>query len=65
VGAVKEFEQEGEEAAKQSEVVNRVIQQLVKIEGQGTSVEKAAETAKKVNNCINHLITKENILMVT
>lgn len=31
----------------------------------GTNVAKAAETAKKIGNCINHLITKENVLMVT
>ena len=34
-------------------------------EGSGTSVEKAAETAKRVANCINYLIKKENILLIT
>lgn len=65
VGAVKEFEKEGQESALQSDIINKVIQEIVKVEGQGTSVEKAAETAKKVTNCINHLITKENVLMIT
>lgn len=65
VGSVKELEREGQESAAQAEIVNRVIQKVVKEDGQGTSVEKAAETAKKITNCINHLIAKENILMIT
>ena len=28
-------------------------------------MERALETSKKVANCIQHLITKENVLMVT
>lgn len=31
----------------------------------GTTVEKAAEQARQVANTINHLIKKENILMIT
>ena len=65
VGTIKEFEHEGQESAAQAEIVNRVIQKIVKDDTGATSMEKAAETAKKVANCINHLITKENILMVT
>ena len=34
-------------------------------DAQGTNVAKAAETAKKIGNCISHLITKENVVMVT
>ena len=26
---------------------------------------KATETAKKISNCINHMITKENVVMIT
>ena len=45
--------------------MNRVIQKIVQDDSNVMSVEKAAESAKKVANCINHLITKENILMIT
>ena len=65
VGAVKHFERQGQESAPQSEIVNHVIQKIVSEEGTGTSVEKAAETAKRVANCINYLIKKENILLIT
>jgi hypothetical protein len=45
--------------------MNRVIQKIVQDDSNFMSVEKAAELAKKVANCINHLITKENILIIT
>ena len=28
-------------------------------------MQRALETSKKVANCINHLISKENVLMIT
>jgi hypothetical protein len=31
----------------------------------GTSMERAVETSKKIANVIQHLITKENVLIVT
>ena len=62
---MKKFEHEGQESVQQSEVVNRVIQSIVLDEGAGTSVEKAAETAKKVSNVIHNLISKENVVVVT
>ena len=65
VGAIKELEHEGQESAAQAEIMNRVIQKIVQDDSTVMSVEKAAESAKKVANCINHLITKENILMIT
>ena len=65
VGAIKELERDGEDSAPQHEIINRVVNKVVRGENQGTSVEKAQETSKKIANCINHLITKENILMVT
>ena len=42
-----------------------MIQKIVRDDNEGASVEKAAENAKKIANCINHLIVKENILMIT
>jgi hypothetical protein len=41
------------------------MNKIVRDEGAGTSIEKAAETAKKISNCINHMITKEGVLMIT
>lgn len=34
-------------------------------EGSGTSLERSLETSKKISNVIQHLITKEDVLMVT
>ena len=62
---LKQFERDGQESVQQSEIVNIVLQKIVLEEGTGTSVERAAEMAKKISNCINHLITKENMLMIT
>jgi hypothetical protein len=65
VGAIKERERQGEEAVTQSEIINDIVKQLEVDDGAGTSMDKALETSKKVANCIQHLITKENVLMVT
>lgn len=65
VTVLKEFEGEGQESCVQSEIVNKVLQKIVVEDAAGTNVAKAAETAKKIGNCINHMITKENVIMVT
>jgi len=41
--------------------------QKIEIESdeRATSVERSIETSKKVANVIQHLITKENVLMIT
>ena len=31
----------------------------------GTSLERAEQTSRKIQNVINHMITKENVLMIT
>lgn len=64
-GELKTAENAGDESLQQSEIVNKVLHKIVRDEGAGTSVEKAAETAKKIANCINHMITKEGVLMIT
>lgn len=64
-GELKTAENAGDESLQQSEIVNKVLHKIVLDEGAGTSVEKAAETAKKIANCINHMITKEGVLMIT
>ena len=65
VATLKNFELQGQEAVQQSEIVNKVIQQLVRDETGASSVQRAAETAKQIANCIHHLITKENLIMIT
>lgn len=63
--AIKELEQEGQDSVAQGEIVNRIARTLVEEDGEAQSIEKMAETAKKISNCINHLITKEHVLMIT
>ena len=41
------------------------MQKIVLEENMGTTVERAAEQAKKINNTINYLINKENTIMIT
>ena len=49
----------------QSEIINTVVAELTLNEGMGTSVERAAEQSRQVANTIQHLIKKENMLMIT
>jgi len=42
-----------------------VLQQIVRDEGAGTTVERAAEKAKQISNVVNYMVTKENVLMIT
>lgn len=66
VGVLKNFERENQETVSQSDIINAVIQALVHDDGgAGTTVEKAAEDSRKIANVINHLINKENMIMVT
>lgn len=65
VTVIKEFESEGFESCVQSEIVNKVIQKIVVQDSQGTSMAKSLETTKKITNCIDHLIKKENVIMIT
>lgn len=54
------------ESVSQADIVNRLIQQIeVEDNINGTSMERAVETSKKIANVIQHLITKENVLIVT
>ena len=65
VATIKAREREGSDSVSQSEIINEIVKQLEVDESHGTSMERALETSKKVSNCIQHLITKENVLMVT
>lgn len=66
VSIMKEFERQGQENIQQSDIVNRMVQKIeLESNERATSVERSIETSRKVQNVIQHLITKENILMVT
>lgn len=64
---IREFEAEqGVDSISQADIVNRLVQRLEVEEGSaGTSLERAEQTSRKIQNVINHMITKENVLMVT
>jgi DNA replication licensing factor MCM6 len=63
---MKEFESQGEDNVRQQDIVEKMITQIeIVTTERGTSVEKSMETVKKVSNVIQHLITNENILMVS
>jgi rRNA-processing protein FCF1 len=64
--AIRELKEEGgEDSVSQAQIVNKLVQHLELQEGSGTSLERSLETSKKISNVIQHLITKENVLMIT
>ena len=69
ISIMKEFERSGEENVRQQDIVEKMVQRI-ELEGvdsvnRQTNVERAGETAKKVQNVISHLISNENILMIS
>jgi hypothetical protein len=62
---INDFKNDGEESVSQHQVVNKLVQELELNENNGTTIERSVETTKKINNVIQHLITKENVLMIT
>ena len=69
ISIMKEFERSGEENVRQQDIVEKMVQRI-ELEGvdsvnRQTNVERAGETAKKVQNVISHLINNENILMIS
>lgn len=66
VGVMKEYEQQGMENVQQADIINRMVQKLeVENTEASTSIQRSIETSKKVSNVISHLISKENVLMVS
>ena len=53
------------ESVQQAFIVNSLIEKLEVEEGHGSSLEAAEATANKIKQVIQHMITKENILVVT
>ena len=62
---MKQMKQAGEDSVAQAQIVNRLVQILEVQEGSGTTLERSVETSNKISKVINHLITKEDVLMVT
>jgi len=67
VHTFRQFEKEsGMESVSQSDIVNKLVMQIEVQENlHGTSMERAVELTQKIKNVIQHLITKENVLIVT
>lgn len=64
-GVMNEMKQAGEDSVAQAQIVNRLVQILEVQEGSGTTLERSVETSNKISKVINHLITKEDVLMIT
>lgn len=67
-GEIKQMERSGVDSVQQSEVVNRLVQKLELEDGidQGQqTLEASLQLTKKLQNVIQHLVVKENILMIT
>jgi hypothetical protein len=67
-GEIKQMERSGVDSVSQSDVVNRLVQKLELEDGidQGQqTLEASLQLTKKLQNVIQHLIVKENILMIT
>lgn len=65
VAVMREFEVQGRENVQQSDVINRMVQKmLVEMSHAVANEEKTLESTNKIKNVIQHLITKENVLMV-
>jgi len=63
---MKESERKGEENVRQGDIVEQAVQRLeFDSQQHSASVERAAETAKKVNHVISYLINNENLLMIS
>ena len=66
ISLMKEYERSDMDNVVQSKIVNDMVRKIeIESNARMTSVDRSVETSKKVANVIQHLITKENILMVT
>lgn len=66
IAIMKEYERAGEENVRQGDIVDKAVKRLdLESQEHSASLERAAETAKKVNNVISHMINQENLLMIS
>ena len=66
IAIMKEYERAGEENVRQGDILDKMIKLIVleNVDMQ-TSLERTAETSKKINAIIHNLINNENILMIS
>ena len=63
---MKDFERLGDDNVRQGDIVDKMVQKIeLESNERHTSIENAQETSKMVANVITHLISNENILMIT
>lgn len=65
VTVMKDFESQDRENVPQSDVINRAVQKmLVEMSYAVANEEMTMETTNKIAHVIQHLINKENVLMI-
>lgn len=62
---MREFEVQGRDNVQQSDVINRMVEKMiVEMSHAVANEETTLESTNKIRNVIQHLITKESVLMV-
>ena len=63
---MKDLERSGHDNVRQGDIVEKMVQKLeLENTERVASLERTAETAKKVKNVINYLINNEGVLMIS
>ena len=65
VAIMKEFQMQNEDNVRQGDLVEKIIQKLMENGDAQASIEWGIEQTGKINNIVQHLITRENVLMIT
>ena len=65
VAIMKEFQMQNEDNVRQGDLVEKIIQNLMENGDAQASIEWGIEQTGKINNIVQHLITRENVLMIT
>jgi hypothetical protein len=66
VHIMKDFERSGEENVVQSDIINRMVQEIeLEAQDRQTSIERSVETSIKIGLIIDYLIKNENILLIS
>lgn len=64
IAKLKEFEGQGMENVQQYELVDQIVKDIEMADNRDTSIQRSLETKKKIQQVIQYMITKENVLMV-
>src|ERR1700761_2435688 len=62
---MKEQERSGADNVQQHEIVEAIIQRVTSSGTSAVSIERTLELKKQLQNIISHLVSKENVLMIT